>query len=169
MGGNLLGLARVAMATGQAAQSARLLGAVGAFDEAMGLVPSPEEREHQVRTVNMARVALGDAAFDAAVAEGRTLTFDGVVAAGLAVAQAAVASSEAGSATPQPAGSLGNLTRRELEVLRLLVDGGTDRQIATALFISPKTAGHHVAHILAKFGVESRTAATAFALRQGLV
>ena len=52
--------------------------------------------------------------------------------------------------------------------MRLLVDGCTDRQIATTLFISPKTAGHHVAHILAKLDVESRTAATAYALRQGL-
>jgi len=169
MGGNLLGLARVAMATGQAAQSACLIGAVEAYNEAIGLVPPPKEREHHVRTAILARGALGDATFDAAVAEGRALTFDGVVAAGLAVAQAAVASSEAGSATPQAASGQGGLTHRELEVLRLLVDGGTDRQIATALFISPKTAGHHVAHILAKFGVDSRTAATAFALRQGLV
>jgi len=168
IGGNLRGLARVAVSTGQAEQAARLLGAVEAFDEVMGIVPPPEEREQQDHTAAGARVALGDAAFDAAVAEGRALTFDSVVAAGLAVAHAAVASSEAGSTMPSPVAGPGALTRRELEVLRLLVDGCTDRQIATTLFISPKTAGHHVAHILAKLDVESRTAATAYALRQGL-
>ena len=169
IGGNLRGLARVAMATGQAEQSARLLGAVGAFDETMGLVPPPDEREQQAHTSTIVRAALGEAAFGAAITDGRSLTFDEVVAAGLAVAEAAVASSEAESATPPPVAGPGGLTHRELEVLRLLVDGCTDRQIATTLFISPKTAGHHVAHILAKLGVESRTAATAVALRQGLV
>ncbi len=169
IGGNLRGLARVAMATGQAAQSARVLGAVEAFDETMGLVLPPEEQEQQDHTATVARVALGDAAFDAAVAEGRALTFDSVVAAGLAVAHAAVASSEAGSTMPSPVAGPGALTRRELEVLRLLADGCTDRQIAAALFISPKTAGHHVARILAKLGVDSRTRAAAHALRRGLV
>ncbi len=61
------------------------------------------------------------------------------------------------------------LTPREVEVLRLLVDGCSDREIASALFISPKTAGHHVTRILAKLGVASRTAAASYALRQELV
>ena len=169
IGGNLRGLARVAMATGQAEQSARLLGAVEAFDEAMGLVLPPEEREQQDQIASAVRAALGEATFAAALNDGRTLTFDDVVAVGLTVAQAAVASSDAGPAAHASAGAMGGLTRRELEVLRLLADGCSDRQIASALFISPKTAGHHVAHILAKFGVDSRTAATAYALRQGLV
>ena len=59
------------------------------------------------------------------------------------------------------------LTQREREVLRLLVDGRSDREIAAALFISPRTAGHHVASILAKLGVDSRAAAAARAVREG--
>ncbi|MDP8908940.1 MAG: response regulator transcription factor [Chloroflexota bacterium] len=61
------------------------------------------------------------------------------------------------------------LTSREIEVLQLLVDGHTDRQIADTLFISPRTVSHHVANILAKVGVKSRTAAVGHARRLGLL
>ena len=61
------------------------------------------------------------------------------------------------------------LSAREREVLSLLVEGHSDRQIADALSISPKTAGNHVSSILAKLGVETRTAAATQAVRRGLV
>jgi DNA-binding NarL/FixJ family response regulator len=61
------------------------------------------------------------------------------------------------------------LTPREVEVLRLLVAGRTDREIAEELFISRRTAQGHVANIFAKLGVNSRTAAATAALRAGLV
>jgi DNA-binding CsgD family transcriptional regulator len=60
------------------------------------------------------------------------------------------------------------LTRREQEVLRLLVAGRTNRQIATELFISEKTAGGHVSNILGKLGVASRTEAASLALRANM-
>ncbi len=60
------------------------------------------------------------------------------------------------------------LSRRELEVLRLLVDGSTDRDIAEVLFISRRSASKHVSAILAKLGVSSRTAAASIAHRDGL-
>ncbi len=62
------------------------------------------------------------------------------------------------------AGELG-LTLRELEVLVLLAEGCTNRQVAEALFISPKTAGVHVSNILAKLGVANRVEAAAVAHR----
>jgi DNA-binding NarL/FixJ family response regulator len=65
-------------------------------------------------------------------------------------------------------GDVHNLTPRELEVLRLLAAGHSDRQIAAVLSISPKTAGNHVSSILTKLGVEGRTAAAALAVRRGL-
>jgi DNA-binding NarL/FixJ family response regulator len=61
------------------------------------------------------------------------------------------------------------LTDRELEVLRLLAAGRTNKQIATELFISPKTASVHVSNILAKLGVAGRGEAAARAHRDGLV
>ncbi|WP_086791820.1 helix-turn-helix transcriptional regulator [Streptomyces thermovulgaris] len=66
-----------------------------------------------------------------------------------------------------PAESLG-LTGREREVLRLVADGRTNRQIAEELFISPKTASVHVSNILAKLGVSGRGEAAAMAHRLGL-
>jgi DNA-binding NarL/FixJ family response regulator len=60
------------------------------------------------------------------------------------------------------------LTPRELEVLRLLVEGRSNRQIAEQLFISGKTASVHVTNILAKLGVHSRLEAAARARDLGL-
>jgi DNA-binding CsgD family transcriptional regulator len=70
-------------------------------------------------------------------------------------------------AAPSPVASLG-LTRRETEVLALLAEGRTNRQIGQALFITEKTASLHVSHILAKLGVAGRGEAAAVAHRLGL-
>ena len=59
----------------------------------------------------------------------------------------------------------GLLSRRETEVLRLLGDGLSNREIAERLFISPKTAEHHVSRIYAKLGVSTRAEAAAYAAR----
>lgn len=67
-----------------------------------------------------------------------------------------------GRAGPRAAGLL---TQRELEVLRLLGEGLTNREIAARLFISPKTAEHHVSRIFAKVGVTKRAEAAAYAAR----
>jgi DNA-binding CsgD family transcriptional regulator/tetratricopeptide (TPR) repeat protein len=66
-----------------------------------------------------------------------------------------------------PAAQLG-LTPREAEVLALVAAGRSNRQIAQALFISPKTASVHVSNILAKLGVAGRVEAAAIAHRLGL-
>ena len=60
------------------------------------------------------------------------------------------------------------LTPRELEVLRLIAAGQSNQAIADALFISLLTVKGHVKSILAKLGVDSRTAAAAHAHRHGL-
>jgi DNA-binding CsgD family transcriptional regulator len=69
---------------------------------------------------------------------------------------------------PDPANPAG-LTPRERDVLRLLVEGKTDREIGDALFIGHRTVASHVMHILAKLGVESRTAAATQAVRRGMI
>jgi len=65
-------------------------------------------------------------------------------------------------------GVLSGLTTREVEVLRLLAAGRSNREIAAALFIAPKTASVHVSNILGKLGAASRTEAAAIALQAGL-
>ena len=72
-------------------------------------------------------------------------------------------------ARAQGPGQHGVLTERELEVLGLVVAGQTDREIAEALFIGHRTAQTHVANILAKLGVSSRTAAATAAIAAGIV
>ena len=59
----------------------------------------------------------------------------------------------------------GLLTRREVEVLRLLGEGHTNAEIAKRLFISPKTVEHHVARIYRKLDVHSRSQAATYAAR----
>jgi len=63
----------------------------------------------------------------------------------------------------------GGLSRREVEVLRLVADGRTSSEIATQLFISPRTAEHHVQNIYTKIGVSSRAAATRWAIQHQVV
>jgi DNA-binding response OmpR family regulator len=64
---------------------------------------------------------------------------------------------------------LASLTRRELEVLRLLAIGQSQREIAAELVISPRTVGTHIEHILEKLGVRSRSQAIALAYRERLL
>lgn len=65
---------------------------------------------------------------------------------------------------PAPAG----LTPREVEVLRLIAAGNSNRAIAVELYLSEKTVARHVSNILAKLGLSSRAAATAYAYEHGL-
>lgn len=67
------------------------------------------------------------------------------------------------------AGDLEGLTARELEVLRLVAAGRSNREIASALVISEHTVARHLQNIFAKLGVSSRTAASAFAFEHDLV
>jgi DNA-binding CsgD family transcriptional regulator len=70
--------------------------------------------------------------------------------------------------TPSAAAQLLGLTPREAEVLALVAAGRSNREIAQALFISPKTVGVHVSNLLAKLGAAGRVEAAAIAHRLGL-
>jgi len=72
-----------------------------------------------------------------------------------------------GVKAPSGPRSAGLLTRREVEVLRLLGEGNTNVQIGKRLFISPKTVEHHVARIYRKLDVHSRSQAATYAARLG--
>ena len=61
------------------------------------------------------------------------------------------------------------LSSREVQVLRLICHGGTKKQAAEVLKISPNTVDHHVRHIYDKIGVSSRAGATLFAIENDLI
>ncbi|MEZ4569537.1 MAG: response regulator transcription factor [Thermomicrobiales bacterium] len=63
----------------------------------------------------------------------------------------------------------GNLTRRELEVLKLIVNGKTDNEIAESLFISPRTVSTHVGNMLGKAGVSNRVELTTWAHQNNIL
>ncbi|MBI4010672.1 MAG: response regulator transcription factor [Candidatus Rokubacteria bacterium] len=77
------------------------------------------------------------------------------------------------AATPQPSsnggGPVPELTRRELEILRLIAGGANTRIMAEKLHVSPATVRNHVQNIFGKLGVHSRLEAAAFATRHGLL
>jgi non-specific serine/threonine protein kinase len=113
------------------------------------------------------RTALGNDAFQAAWAAGRALSLEQTVAEALAATDDLI--SGAIGSQPSLVAPDAGLTPRETEVLRLLAQGSTDREIADALSISPRTAEKHVRAILGKLDVPTRTAAATFAIRNGLV
>jgi DNA-binding CsgD family transcriptional regulator len=63
----------------------------------------------------------------------------------------------------------GGLSRREVEVLRLAATGLTTREIADQLFISAKTADHHIQHVYTKIGVSTRPAAMLWAIENNVI
>jgi non-specific serine/threonine protein kinase len=157
----LTGVASVAVAWGKPRIAARLLGAAERPGTS-GFPIEPAYRQAKEQTIAACRTMLGDEAMVAIMAEGGSLDLDMVIA-------------EAGKLTPAPgvqdADSSGavRLSPRELDVLRLIVEGQTDREIGETLFISHRTVMTHVSNILAKLGVESRTVAAARAVRDNLV
>ena len=126
----------------------------------------PWERQVRERDLAAVRATLAPAAFAAAWAAGAALPLEAAVAEALADDASAEAAGTT-PATPDPADALG-LTPREIDVLRLLAHGHSNREIGEALFISPRTVNFHVTNLLAKLELDSRAAAAAFAVRHGL-
>jgi DNA-binding CsgD family transcriptional regulator len=121
-------------------------------------------REGQARTL-LALDRPGDRQQAAALLEEVAATADALGIHGLGERAAALLGELAAAAAPTwPAG----LTGREVEVLRLIAAGRSNRAIAQALFISPNTVLRHVSNIFAKTGVANRAEAAAYATRQGL-
>ncbi|MCA9862831.1 MAG: hypothetical protein KC432_07420 [Thermomicrobiales bacterium] len=143
--------------------AARLFGAAEALRERVGVGFSlPRDRGPTERSVAQLQDALGEAGFVAGLGEGRALPITHAVAIALAVTPATEA---VAAITPEAP----LFTRRELDVLRLLAAGHTDRDIADALFIGHRTVSWHVGAILGKLGVKSRRAAAARAVEDGLI
>lgn len=161
----LSGFAAVVLADGQPTIAARLLGVVQGICEATHLPVLPHHFQHRL-ALQDTRAALTDARFIAAWEAGRSLPLDTAVAE--AHKLAAVVRGETATATRAPQLDY-DLSLREFDVLRLLVAGRSNAEIAERLYISRRTATTHVSHIYAKLGVTSRAAAIALAHRHGLV
>jgi DNA-binding NarL/FixJ family response regulator len=91
------------------------------------------------------------------------------VAAGRLDRQAAAAVLAVAGEHPGPAAWPAGLTDREVDVLRLLARGGTRKEIAEALFISPSTVHTHTLHVYEKTGVSTRAAVALFAMEHDLL
>jgi non-specific serine/threonine protein kinase len=161
------GVAGMVSFLGQAEPAARLFGAAATLFEVTGTSIWPVDRVDYDRNLASARTQLGERQFVSAFAVGRALALEEAITEATAVIDAIrlEARTSIGGSDEQQRISLedSGLTRREMEVLDLLSRRATDREIADALSISPRTVEHHVSHILAKLGLDTRRDAAAWA------
>lgn len=157
----IAGLAGVAAKRGEMERAARLGGAAEAALAKADAATSSPDRDDDASCLDAARALLGAERFTLLWAVGRALPLERAVAEALVVTVAV---------EPVPSVPAGHrLTPRELDVLRLLVEGRSDKEIASALGISYRTTTSYVTGILTKLNVSSRTAAATHAVRHGIV
>ena len=154
---------RVAAASGSTASARTHLDAA---IEGFGRLEMPLEAARA--RVELARTLL-DVEPEVSLSEAK-IALDAAEASGarrLADEAAAIVRDLGGPARTGPKG-IGLLSKREQEVLGLLGEGLSNAEIAARLFISTKTAGHHVSNVLAKLHLRTRSEAAAFAIRYGV-
>jgi predicted ATPase/DNA-binding CsgD family transcriptional regulator len=150
-------IADIAGRVGHPETAARLYGAADK-ERARHGEPLPTVYQAEVdRDRAVALKALGEAAFAAAWAAGHAMPVAQAVAEALGVH------------VPTADQSVVALTPREREILPLVADGKTAREIGAALFLSHRTVEHHVAHLCVKFGVRTRAEAVTAARAAGLL
>ncbi len=164
----LTGLAELASAYDRPGTAAALIGAVDALTNELGVPMFPTHRVNYDRAAERARTVLGAERFTDLCAAGRRIVpdelVDAVVAAVLVPTTAQVDQLAGFESSQRPV-----LSPREQEVLGLLVQRRSDKEIAAALSISPRTVTTHVTHIFAKLGAADRREAAAAAVRLALV
>ncbi len=159
----MVGVALAALAWRQPELAAHLLGSAEALREKLGGAFSvPTDRVAHERALQSLQASLSQDELNAAWQAGRQLTVAEVFAVirAVSIPTTAIGTDDATSI---------RLTPRELDVLRLLAAGYSDRAIADQLFLSVRTVEAHVSRTLAKLGVKSRTAAVGAAIAAGLV
>lgn len=142
-------LAAVAAARGDALRAARLAGAAAGILDRIGARPPATAPMRQLLAAEW-EAALAAPGADRAWADGRSMDLDRAMAYVLGEPEADTAAPVASPRTTSP------LTRRQLEVARLAVQGLTNKEIATRLFISQRTAEGHIEQIMNKLGFSSR-------------
>lgn len=161
-------LAKIAANHRQETLAATIFGALATFREQAGAPLEPALQPQHDEIVGRLRKTLGPAAYDNAWAAGAAMPIEQAILEAARIT-AAPASGTVMSAPPSGAAAEYGLTPREVDVLRLLVEGKSTQDIADQLYISPRTVSTHVASILGKLGVPTRSAAVALALRANLV
>ncbi len=174
----------LALTKQQLRRAARLLGAAEPllagplFDFYDVLKYDPFTRAAYERDIASVRAQLGEETFDLLLAEGRSMTPEQALAfqepaqAPLThqpPAEQALPLPHPSALAPPSSSSPSGLTKREREVLRLLTEGLTNPQIAERLVVSLPTVNTHVASIFNKLGVNSRSAATRYAVKHHLI
>jgi len=160
----LLGLALADRGGAGPGWSARLHGAADQALADLGHALEPLESRLAGLDRERLRAAMGDGAFDAEYAAGRTL--------GLAQVAVSLGRTDAAAGRARVAASgeaVTVLTPRELDVLKLVVQGLSNADIARRLVLSEHTVHRHLANILRKLNLSSRAAAAAWGVRTGLV
>lgn len=158
--------AAMAVDAGNASAGARLLGAALAMTDRLGHVQRPAFTIFRDRLRATIEIVLGDAAALHEIEQGAALPLGDVIEMARNVV-ARTGQDEPGRRPRSPAADV--LTPREREVLQLVVDGLSDKEIAVALGVARNTASIHVGRLREKLGAPSRTALAALALRQHLV
>lgn len=163
----LEGRAHVAALQDQYRWATSLWGTAESLRDAVHIPIPLIDRASYERLIASIRTRLGENAFAALWAQGRTMTPEQVLA--LQGQEIALPPPPAIPATTSSSANLVRLTARELQVLRLVAKGLTNLEIAEALGLSEKTIAHHMTHIFNKTTSENRASAVAFAFRHGLV
>ncbi|WP_432093070.1 ATP-binding protein [Streptomyces sp. bgisy100] len=147
---------------GRHEQAARLFGAAQNAWHLLGTAVPGAGRllRHHAECEEILRRALGDERYAAVVEEGRGLSVERAVACGMERGEPPSASE------PGDAPALAALTRREREVVALLAEGLSDKQIAAELVLSPRTVEGHVWRVLAKLHFTCRTQIATWAVQQ---
>lgn len=163
----LVGLAAIAAEIGRPNIAAWILGSADEQLRRFGSHLFPFDRPAHERAGELSLRELGEAQFTAAHEYGQTLDSRAWIRMADDIA---LATGKKRTRLPQTdVRAVGALTAREQDVLRLLVEGRSNPEIAHELFVGVGTAKTHVAHILAKLGVPTRAAAATHAVRQGLI
>lgn len=126
----------------------------------------PAMRVLREREIVAVRAFLGDALFESLWAEGRVMPPDQALSARWLPSPAQPASS---ASKKKPLSYPAGLSVREVEVLRLVAQGMSDAKVAEQLIVSPRTVTTHLTSIYNKLGVNSRAAATRFAVEHHLI
>jgi predicted ATPase/DNA-binding CsgD family transcriptional regulator len=164
-------IADVASRTGFAERAVTFLSASDAMSRSLGWLMDPFSRGELDIIIARCRDLLAPEEFAEAWRQGQEMSSEAVkreVARQFAEWEQSLVTHDSDDG-PRPAPVRSSLTSREKEVLRLLVEGKSNPEIAEALFIGERTAQSHVANILRKLNVNSRTAAAAMAVRDNLV